>query len=247
LLDQCDGWILQLHSFDLTRIARRPAICDPIQAAGWVEQAAALRRPFAVALSTYRATAGLDPQGRRVGLALEGPAPAWPPGTRQLDLESDPAGLAALVARWQVSRPVELQAVWWYRLPVDSDVRNWRWLTLEAVMAGRIPTARWEVVASGRNPVDLTLCQTGEADGPPPSRISIDWPGHAPAAADALRGWSVDFRGLDGTVRGSPAEFTPSLDVLTRPLAPGTRTALGWLRYHEDPPSPHVLQIKVDQ
>lgn len=239
LLDRCDGWILQLHSFDLTRLNRQPQVCDPVQAVRWTAQAEKLGRLYSVALATYSATAGLDADWKRVGLALEGPSPAWPPGTLQVELGSDPAGLAALVAEWRRNRPAHLVDLWWYRLPVATDTRNWRWPTLAAVMAGRVPAPRWQVVAEGTNPIDLTLLNTGEGPGPPPQRLVIRWPGHAPAAADALPGWAVT------TVEGN-AMFSPSPEASARAIIPGSRCALGWIRHHEAVPSVSVLQITVE-
>ena len=137
--------------------------------------------------------------------------------------------------------------VWWYRLPVESDDRNWRWVTLDAVMAGRVPAARWEVLAAGRNPVDFTLSNVGEADGPLPVRITVDWPGHQPSASDAVGHWTVAIPHRGESVAPSRVEFRLSPTASSRPLAPGSRSAVGWLRYHEDLPSPQILQIRLDR
>ena len=58
LINSCDGYILQVHSFDRPAPGQRPVVCDPVKTRAWVQQASALGRPFAVALPTYRTTAG---------------------------------------------------------------------------------------------------------------------------------------------------------------------------------------------
>jgi hypothetical protein len=83
--------------------------------------------------------------------------PAWPPGTRVLEFATDADELAALVAQWRAAHRPELRELLWYRVPVTTDIRNWRWATLSAVMAGRAPQHKLEVVKAGDNPIDLSI------------------------------------------------------------------------------------------
>jgi hypothetical protein len=45
----------------------------------------------------------------------------------------------------------------WYRVPIATDTRNWRWPTLSAVMSGRLPEHKLNILQEGENPVDLSI------------------------------------------------------------------------------------------
>ncbi|MGC4016355.1 MAG: DUF3142 domain-containing protein [Luteolibacter sp.] len=230
LVDAVDGYILQVHSFDLTTLGKAPTVCDPEMAREWVARAAKLDRPFYVALPTYRCVAGYAPDGRCLGVAADGAQPSWPSGTRMLEFVSDAGSLAELVEEWTKQRPATMQGLYWYRLPMEGELRNWRWPTLAAVMAGRAPKAKWEVRASPGNPTDFMLWNTGENDEPLPRIIRVTWSDNQlPAATDALGGWSCQSSG-DHVEFRSGSRGTPVR------LLPGNSIPLGWIRYHEAPP-----------
>jgi hypothetical protein len=239
LVDAADGYVLQVHSFDLTGSGKSPAVCDPVSARLWVAQAAGLGRPFRVALPTYRCLAGYAPDGRPLGVAADAGSPSWPPGTRILELESEPEALAALVAEWTQNRPAALLGLMWYRLPVEGEIRNWPWPTLAAVMAGRSPLTRLEAAASAGNPVDFTLRNTGEKDEPWPLRVTVTWTGPGrPAAADAGGGWNCQAG--DGRI-----EFSRLTKGLPRRLGPGKSVPLGWLRWTETPAESPAFRFEI--
>ena len=234
LIAAADGYILQVHSFDPPAPGQRAVVCDVAKTRAWVRYAAALGRPFAVALPTYRTTAGYDESGKLVGVATDGPAPAWPTGTMRQEFPSDAAALAGLVAEWQKERPAELEWIYWYRLPVATDTRNWRWPALAAVMSGRAPLSKMEVKMSGTAPLDAVLSNSGEQDEWLPPRITITWSGATPAAGDAVAGWSL-------AAEAGRAVFSPQSLSAARLLPAGKSTALGWLRFHE--PAPPITDI----
>ena len=60
LVREVDGYVLQVHSVPLARRARRDALRSASVRAAGCAKAARLRRPFSVALPTYRCTAGYD-------------------------------------------------------------------------------------------------------------------------------------------------------------------------------------------
>lgn len=229
LADASDGYILQVHSFDVTTLGKTPTVCDPAAASAWVGRAAKLGRPFWVALPTYRCLAGYAPDGRSLGMAADAGSPSWPPGTTVLELNSDADALAGLVAALTAKRPAAMQGLYWYRLPIAGESHNWRWPTLAAVMAGRAPLSRWEVRATAGNPTDFALCNTGEKDELLPRSIRITWPGpERIAAADSLGGWSCQFEPdwilYQYSRNGSPGR-----------VPPGTSIPLGWIRFRETP------------
>lgn len=240
LAGAADGYILQVHSFDLTASGKAPAICDPDSARQWVARAASLGRPFDVALPTYRCLAGYAPDGRTLGIAADAGSPSWPPGTRILEMESDPDALAALVAEWTAKRPACLRGLWWYRLPVEGEIRNWPWPTLAAVMTGRSPVSRLEARATAGNPADFTLWNTGEKDEPLPRRVSVTWAAipTEPAAVDAAKGWSC--QNSEGGL-----QFSTQPDAMGRRLTPGRSIPLGWLRWLETPSPPAEFRFAI--
>jgi hypothetical protein len=132
------NYVLQVHSVERPRDPQNLSpLCDPWLARRAVERAGRIGVPFRVALPTYGYVFAFDDAGGFIGLSAEGPRPNWPTNTVTREVSSNPEELAALVGGWTASRPAALRGVIWYRLPVATDSRNWRWPTLRAVMNGR--------------------------------------------------------------------------------------------------------------
>ncbi len=198
-------------------------LCDPAAARRWVAKAAKLHRPFAVALPTYRCTAGYNGAGKLLGVAMDSVQPAWPPGTRRLEFAADADEIAGLVNEWQRQRPAELRELIWYRIPVATDARNWRWPTLSAVMEGRKPERRFEIVSAGDNPVDLSLRNAGESDDDRLEAVVASWSSGELVASDALTGWNVRSQNQSAIFSVTPGQPLR--------LPPGAERKIGWLRY----------------
>ena len=223
LLHEADGYVLQVHSVPTLKETGRAVLCDTALARKWIGKAAKLKLPFSVALPTYRCLAGYDSAGKLQGIAMDSVDPAWPPGTRILEFATDADDLAALVAEWQAAHPLELQELLWYRIPVPTDIRNWRWATLSAVMAGRAPQHKLEVVKAGDNPIDLSIANVGEADEQQIMIVTVTWNSGSLVACDALSGWTV-------RAEKGKAVFT-SIAGSRSQLPPGGQRSIGWLRY----------------
>jgi len=240
LLRFADGYVLQVHSVPTSTGSERSTLFDITLARQWVAKAASLGIPFSVALPTYRCLAGYDQTGRLLGVAMDSVDLAWPPGTRSLEFSTDADDAAALVKEWRAGRPAELRELIWYRIPVTTDKRNWRWPTLAAVMAGRNPIHKLDVVQRGDNPIDLSLKNAGEADKQMNVKVTVTWTGASLIACDALPGWAVETEPERATFTradGSPLE-----------LSPGSERSVGWLRFDreadakssaEELPGPH--------
>jgi hypothetical protein len=222
LIKETDGYVLQVHSVPL-QSRKTGALCDAAKARDWVARAAKLGRPFSVALPTYRCTAGYDPTGRLIGVAMDSVQPAWPPETRTLEYSASANALAGLVEEWQRRRPAELRELLWYRIPVASDQRNWRWPTLAAVMSGRKPASHLAIKRTGQNPIDLALVNEGESDEELDASVVASWGGEKLLAADALSGWQV-------VAQPGRALFSIPEGHQLR-LPPGASRRIGWLRY----------------
>jgi len=153
--------------------------------------------------------------------------PVWPPDTRVLELETDADAVAELVAELRKNRPGNLRELLWYRLPVPTDARNWRWPTMAAVMAGRKPKHQLSVQQEGANPIDLSIVNAGEADEQMRLNITAKWSETGLEASDALFGWSV--RSEDGL-----AVFNSVAQNGFR-FPPGAARKIGWLRFDQPP------------
>ena len=222
-----DAFVLQVHSVPTRNEGERVALCDPARTQRWVAQAAKFGRPFTVALPTYSALVGYDADGHSLGMATDGVQPKWPPGTRIVEFDSDAEEMARLVAEWRAGHPAAMTRVAWYRLPVEGK-RNWSWPTFSAVLEGRAPTHRLEVLTGDGNPADVSLANRGEAEERLDAGVLIRWEGTAPVASEALRGWSV-------TLAEHEARFTRTAAAIPR-LLPGGRREIGWLRFDARPP-----------
>ncbi|MBV8378344.1 MAG: DUF3142 domain-containing protein [Verrucomicrobia bacterium] len=233
LIGQSDEYVLQVHSIPTGHQTGREVLCDPARARTWVIKAGRLGRPFEVALPTYRCTAGYDPFGKLLGVAMDGVAPLFPPGTRLLEFDSDADALARLVNDWRAARPEQLKGLIWYRLPVSTDRQNWCWPTMIAVTEGRIPVHRLEVSRQGDNPVDLSMANNGEADVPVNCTVTVTWKKGILIASDALPGWKL--RAAPGRVFFS---WNSSHGLR---LPPGSKIDIGWLRYDRN--LPLTLQV----
>jgi len=223
LIHEVDGYVLQVHSVPLSP-GKTVAVCDPEAARRWVQKAAALGIPFSVALPTYRVTAGYRPDGHLIAVAMDAVQPAWPPDTRVLEYSTDPNAMSQLVNDWNRRRPRELRELIWYRLPVATDTRNWRWPTLAAVMSGRRPRERFDIACSSGNPADLTIFNVGETDDEIRGTVGVELPNEKLIAADALAGWQLK-------TQASLTLFAVADGHHLR-LPPGASRKIGWVRYN---------------
>jgi hypothetical protein len=233
LVREADGYVLQVHSVPIANVNEGGNVCDAQLARTWVKKAARLGLPFSVALPTYRCSAGYDASGKLLSVAMDSVQPAWPPGTRVLEFATNVDEMAMLVKEWQQARPPQLREIIWYRLPVATDLRNWRWVTLSGVMSGRKPAHRLQVLQDGENPIDLSIVNTGEADEQLDSVVTATWNSAAKVTADALAGWTVD-------ITNGRAVFRTTAEQQMR-LSPGGKRQIGWLRYEQ----PVSLQLEL--
>jgi hypothetical protein len=183
------SYVLQVHSLDRpSRMDSSLTLCDPAAARRAVERAARLSVPFRVALPTYGYLMAFDTDGRLLGLSAEGPAKTWPASARIREVRADPIELARLVRGWTTNRPANLQGVIWYRLPVASDLLNWRWPTLAAIVALRSPRESFRAEPRRVEPglVEISLVNDGELD------ISSRLPSKSAGPANAeLASWQA--------------------------------------------------------
>jgi hypothetical protein len=231
-----DGYVLQVHFLDPIAGAGDPLVlCDPAAARRAVERAARFRRPFRVALPTYGYQVVFRADGRRAGVAAEGPPVLPPSGGTVRTVRSDPSAMAGLVRDWTADRPAALAGILWYRLPSAGDRLNWPWPTFEAVRAGRMPRA--EVAAEARSPapglIEIDLVNRGEAEVPWPALLRVGWKDLRMIAADGLSGYRIGLDGPDGArveQRDSPED----------PSRPGDRRTIAWLRFDGAPTAKEI-------
>jgi hypothetical protein len=224
LVGEVDGYVLQVHSVPISTGANAK-LSDARLAREWVEKAARFGMPFGVALPTYRCAAGYGPDGKLLSVAMDSVQPVWPPGTRVLELGADADEIAGLVHEWQEARPPQLSELIWYRVPVATDTRNWRWPTLSAVMAGRLPEHKLNILQEGENPIDLSIVNAGESDEQLKTNLTATWSGAELTASDALAGWNMKSE------NGRAVFTVTALHGLRLP--PGATRKIGWLRFDQ--------------
>ena len=224
LVREVDGYVLQVHSVPISA-GTNAKLSDARLAREWVRKAARFGIPFEVALPTYRCAAGYGPDGKLLSVAMDSVQPVWPPGTRVLEFGADADEIATLVNDWQKMRPSQLRELIWYRVPIATDTRNWRWPTLSAVMSGRLPKHKLNILQEGENPIDLSIFNAGEADEQLNANVTATWNGAGLTASDALAGWNM--RSENGR-----AIFTVTASHGLR-LPPGATRKIGWLRFDQ--------------
>ena len=223
------NYVLQVHSVARPKNFNAPfTLCDPGTARRAVERAGRIGVPFRVALPTYGYTLAYDVSGKFIGLSAEGPRPNWPTNALLREVNSDAIELGALVRDWTADRPAAMRGVIWYRLPTIVDNFNWRWPTLGAILAARVPQEKFSVnsrrVESGL--VEISLANEGELDVSSRLAVEVRWSKARLIAGDALR----DFELADRSA--SAARFqTKSQPVRVRA---GDQLVLGWLRFDQD-------------
>lgn len=223
------NYVLQVHSVARPKSFSAPfTLCDPRAARRAMERAGRIGVPFRVALPTYGYTLAYDAGGKFIGLSAEGPRPNWPTNALLREVSSDAIELGALVRDWTADRPAAMRGVIWYRLPTIVDNFNWRWPTLGAILAARVPQEKFSVnsrrVESGL--VEISLANEGELDVSSRLAVEVRWSKARLIAGDALRGFELADR------NASAARFqTKSQTVRVRA---GDQLVLGWLRFDQE-------------
>jgi hypothetical protein len=223
------NYVLQVHSVERPRSLDTPfTLCDPRAAGRAVERAGRIGIPFRVALPTYGYALAFDAGGKFFGLSAEGPRPNWPTNALLREVHSDPIEIAGLVQQWTASRPAAMRGVIWYRLPTIVDNFNWRWPTLGAILASRVPQEKFRVntrrVESGL--VEISLANEGELDISSRLAVEVRWSNARLVAGDALRDFELADRSLSAArfqTRSQPGR-----------IRAGETLVLGWLRFDRD-------------
>jgi len=226
LAQAATNYVLQVHSLARPQSANAPfSLCNPEAARRAVERAGRIGVPFRVALPTYGYTLAFASDGKFLGLSAEGPRPSWPTNALLREVSSKPLELSALVHDWTVSRPATMKGVIWYRLPTSADKFNWRWPTLGAIVAARVPQERFRADARQVEPelVDVVLANTGELDLSSRLMLEVRWNNARLVAADALQ----DFELTEQTRTNAVFQLRAG----SRPLLPGETRTSGWLRF----------------
>lgn len=240
LVAAADGYVLQVHSLERPRDINTPFdLCPPQAAKAAIAKAARRGKPFWVALPTYGYRAWFDHQGHFVTLAAEGPELHAGAGQSAQEIRADPRTLAALVQDLGVNHAESLRGLIWYRLPQPDDRLNWSWPTLRAVLQGREPLSRNELLLERPQTglIEVVLEASGEADSRLNHELVLHWSGAQLLAADGLEGFHSERLAPD-RLSLQPPTAPP------RRLAPGQRLRVGWLRF-DHPPEISVYEAKT--
>lgn len=238
LVEAAGSYVLQVHSLERPKSLDSPfTICDPAAARVAVARAAELGVPFRVALPTYGYLVAFDTQGRFIGISAEGPMKGWPAGARLREARADPLQMAQLVQDWCSHPPAALKGMLWYRLPVAGDTLNWRWPTLGAMVAARIPSKSVRVESHRVEPglFEISLVNDGELDVSSRIAAQTRWREARLVAGDGLRGFELADR------KTSSARFETGAQPYRLPA--GEKHVIGWLRLSED----REVQVEMEE
>ena len=220
------NYVLQVHSLHRpTEISAPFTLCDPAEARRAVEHAGKIGVPFRVALPTYGYLVAFNAAGKFSGLAAEAPRAGWPEGTQLREMRADPLTMSSLVRMWNTNRPAALRGVIWYRLPVAVDNLNWRWPTLGAIVAARVPSEKFSAVAQPVEPglMEISLINDGELDISSRLVIDLRWSEGRLVAGDGLRGFELaEAKNSSVELKNQSASFR---------LPAGEKMVVGWLRF----------------
>ena len=242
LAEATDGYVLQVHSLERPKSMESEIIlCDCTAASLWVEQAGRINIPFRVALPTYGYIIAFDQKGSFIGLSAEGPSQVWVEGMQLRVASAEPIEIAKLVQSWQQDRPYNMQGLIWYRLPVESDKLNWKWTTLSAILAGRIPEESLRVEVEYPKPelAEIILVNDGEIDQSAKLSIKIECQQQEVVASDGLNGYIITKASPTSTCLEYHGE-----NILST-IRAGDRWKIGWIRFkHEMEIKAHVSTLK---
>jgi hypothetical protein len=238
LIAATDGYVLQVHSLEKPKGFDLPfTLCDTNSALAAAVKASGFGVPFRVALPTYGYLVAFASNGQFVGLSAEGPARNWPASAKLREVRSNPLEIAALAQNLASKRLPGLRGFIWYRLPTIVDNLNWRWPTLGAIVALRLPhesvRAQSRRVETGL--VQISLVNDGELDISSRLAVGIHWQDARLVAGDGLHGFEL--------VEGEP--FTAKFQTGTQAsrLFAGEAEAIGWLRFNKDV----EVQLELDK
>ncbi|MCP3098894.1 DUF3142 domain-containing protein [Myxococcus sp. K15C18031901] len=143
-----DDLVVQVHA------VRAPTLFTPEEARGFVEAwAKASRRPFRVALPTYRVTLR--------------------EGTR---LTAEPREVARFLALLREHPVPGITGIVWFRLGHPGDPDSWSVQTLATVLRGEslAPRLTSRLVDAGGGALDVVIENTGGVDAPAPARLTLN-------------------------------------------------------------------------
>jgi len=229
LAHTASNYVLQVHSLSRPKDLNTPfTLCDLHAAQQAVEQANRIGVPFRVALPTYGYVLAFDRHGKFFDLSAEGPRKNWPTDAQLREVRSDPVELSALIQAWTTNRPANMRGVIWYRLPVAVDNLNWRWPTLGAMLAARVPRESLRTSVRRVEPglVEISLVNQGDLDISSRLALEVHWSDARLVAGDGLR----DFELAAPTAPA--ARFTTKPEF--RRLPAGEERVVGWLRFDKD-------------
>ncbi|MES2996785.1 MAG: DUF3142 domain-containing protein [Verrucomicrobiota bacterium] len=225
------GYVLQVHSLHLPRNSSDPArVFDPQGARRAAQTAARFRVPFRIAMATYGCEVWFDDRGKIIDVISEDSPPSVEPAARSFAF-ADPLASAALVREWRARPPTGLRGIIWYRLPVRGDRRNWPEQTFRKVINGECEPAtvvtEYEI---NDGTTDVFLTNHGAIPAKLPSEIVI---GNATIAGDGAGAYEFD---------SSSGEARLKLHSDVWPwLAPGEKSAAGWVRIANGGERPQFL------
>jgi hypothetical protein len=228
LASAATNYILQVHSLTKpTQIDAPFSLCDPVVAKHAVTKAGEIGVPFRVALPTYTYIVAFNAAGKFMGISAEQER-TWPDGAQLREMSADPLVMSSFMQTWSTNHPAAMRGIIWYRLPVADDNLNWRWPTLGAIIAARVPQEKFQAAARRVEPglVEISLENPGELDISSRLAVEVRWSAARLIAGDGLRGFELAEQNV------SAARFQNQSSQFR--LSAGEKIVIGWLRFDQN-------------
>ncbi|MFT6792960.1 MAG: hypothetical protein ACJAR1_000948 [Rubritalea sp.] len=220
-------YIMQVHG--VSGHGKGRALCNPDHAHKTALACAELGKPFLIALPTYRHAINYGQDGTVLSIASEG-------HYQQTSYEvasADPFQLSLLIQRWQEQRPMLMQGIIWYRLPVSTDRMNWTWDTFQKVRHGEYLTLAeldLAIITTKDGLQQLMMTNNSKQRLDWPLSIRLDWQGFCIASHLTDHFSTEQFERSKGiTIQWKKTS--------PYPIAPGETVHLGSFRFNENAPS----------
>lgn len=138
LVDELDYMVVQVHTLEAnTSTQQSLSLFNADRFETYTRRASVWEIPYYLALPTYGYTVVFDEHGDIYGVFAEEPSETVRDGLVSREVNADPKQLTRIVAGLKQDVPENCLGIAWFRLPVDTDTKNWSWDTLVHVMSGR--------------------------------------------------------------------------------------------------------------
>ena len=134
LYENIDYFVLQAHALYVDTSREIWGIFDSTRFDHYIYRASAVGIPYYIALPTYGYGIILDDHQDLVGIRAESSSTKLPEGFTTVEVRADPEEIARIAQKLRANPPENCLGIAWFRLPIETDDRNWSWDMLKKAM-----------------------------------------------------------------------------------------------------------------